>query len=148
MHRARIAITQLLLGDAGEEEEAHGTWLFSSRGLSASENVLTPRQHMLAQQYRGGAAVLQRLRRLEIKHTITCMEPRGDSVSEGCGGARRPPGYPLFVYAGVIWRAPGQWDFSIIAANRWRERREGGKGGLNMWPGTARPLARGESERE
>lgn len=32
---------------------AHGTRLFSSSGLSALENVLTPRQHMLAQQYRG-----------------------------------------------------------------------------------------------
>lgn len=47
-------------------------------------------------------AVLQRLRRLQIKHTITCMEPCGDSVSEGCDGAPKSPGYLLFVYAGVF----------------------------------------------
>lgn len=113
MHRARIAITQLLLlgdvggrvlgGGGGEVGRAHGTRLFSSSGLSALENVLTPRQHMLAQQYRGRAAVLQRLGRLQIKHTITCMEPRGDSASEGCDGARRPPGYPLFVYTAACF---------------------------------------------
>lgn len=47
-------------------------------------------------------AVLQRLRRLQIKHTITCMEPCGDSASEGCDGAPKSPGYLLFVYAGVL----------------------------------------------
>lgn len=35
-------------------------------------------------------AVLQCLKRLQIKHTITYMEPCGDSMCEGCNRALKP----------------------------------------------------------
>lgn len=67
----------------GVEGHPHGSRLFFNSGLRTSENVLTSWRHMLAQQYYRNAAVLQHLKRLQIKHILTHWSPVA-TVCEGC----------------------------------------------------------------